>query len=243
MFAVVRFIPTYVGHTLPDLQDVVIYGGSSPHTWGIRRNVGKCSAWCPVHPHIRGAYFSFAASLSRSTGSSPHTWGIPGVPKRKSRKVRFIPTYVGHTMPPPSTRTKSPVHPHIRGAYISSRAFALFRIGSSPHTWGILLSQVDGENRRRFIPTYVGHTPISNLDRPVTTVHPHIRGAYGEVFLRLNESHGSSPHTWGILFCLVWGMNRARFIPTYVGHTKRTSPVSLSATVHPHIRGAYTGPP
>ena len=50
-----RFIPTYVGHTGRS--------GSVPST-------------TPVHPHLRGAYSSIAASYSVRNGSSPPTWGI-----------------------------------------------------------------------------------------------------------------------------------------------------------------------
>ena len=50
---------------------------------------------------------------------------------------------------------------------------------------------------------------------------------------------GSSPHTWGIpsrTHPLKW---RPRFIPTYVGHTRRSRPGPGRWSVHPHIRGAY----
>ena len=71
---------------------------------------------------------------------------------------------------------------------------------------------------------------------------------------------GSSPHTWGIPLHPRMGMNSARFIPTYVGHTEdkkhrvssyygsspHTWGIRISCTVfivispvHPHIRGAY----
>ena len=92
----VRFIPTYVGHTRPCFMYpqwgavhphirgayticpiyLFYYIGSSPHTWGIRP--GNTDAW-------------------GGDGSSPHTWGIPVWDFVPRRKLRFIPTYVGHT--------------------------------------------------------------------------------------------------------------------------------------------------
>ena len=52
---------------------------------------------------------------------------------------------------------------------------------------------------------------------------------------------GSSPHTWGIQRLQISTGQLLRFIPTYVGHTRAGSPPILRRTVHPHIRGAYSG--
>ena len=58
----VRFIPTYVGHTFAFRVRRCSSFGSSPHTWGIRQ--------------VRGG-------LDKSSGSSPHTWGIHWTAVRK----------------------------------------------------------------------------------------------------------------------------------------------------------------
>ena len=73
-----RFIPTYVGHT--------------------RISFGFC-LHLAVHPHIRGAYCQKLASTFSACGSSPHTWGIRTRYSRFWGYRRFIPTYVGHTVP------------------------------------------------------------------------------------------------------------------------------------------------
>ena len=153
-----RFIPTYVGHT------------SSP---------GPYQFHISVHPHLRGAYAALPRQQLIFPGSSPHTWGIQGQLMYFVRRFRFIPTYVGHTWGNDRAAIPLPVHPHIRGAYEGSRGVSPAHGGSSPHTWGILLPAQEPRTRSRFIPTYVGHTgPLTN-SRPVWTVHPHIRGAYG----------------------------------------------------------------
>ena len=193
-----RFIPTYVGHTLLSCRYQAVmqvhphirgaYGtartaisdptGSSPHTWGIRLRIGSDFDLHPVHPHIRGAYCVAMANRGDISGSSPHTWGIlikfPG----EKHFSRFIPTYVGHTHSLSKLQLLNPVHPHIRGAYVSSCKSAALRAvhphirgayclrpdvalpvgGSSPHTWGILDARQESRVRERFIPTYVGHT-------------------------------------------------------------------------------------
>ena len=52
--------------------------------------------------------------------------------------LRFIPTYVGHTM--------------------TDTVQVQVAAGSSPHTWGILMEAYEEYHAARFIPTYVGHT-------------------------------------------------------------------------------------
>ena len=76
--AINRFIPTYVGHTL----------------WRSGRKPNST-----VHPHLRGAYDSTSGKFTSISGSSPPTWGIHGVDAFGVVLVRFIPTYVGHTLP------------------------------------------------------------------------------------------------------------------------------------------------
>lgn len=115
----------------------------------------------------------------------------------------------------------------------------IFDLSSSPHTWGIrgrILSIVF----YRFIPTYVGHTWADLLKFMSRTVHPHIRGAYVKFVGGMDEPLGSSPPTWGIR---KKSWNRGflqRFIPTYVGHTPSAVIFRCMASVHPHLRGAYS---
>ena len=152
-----RFIPTYVGHT---------------------RAVNPVNIYCPVHPHIRGAYH-------RARNGVAHV-------------ARFIPTYVGYTFVAAPVFTAAAVHPHIRGVYADCVPITVSVGGSSPHTWGIpgrgsrLLANV------RFIPTYVGHIIIHRGPIIGPPVHPHIRGAYAAGRGRFPAPPGSSPHTWGI---------------------------------------------
>ena len=131
-----------------------------------------------VHPHIRGAYHGDQVPGLRPLGSSPHTWGILFLLFVGFTKVRFIPTYVGHTSSENVRDRQLSVHPHIRGAY----DYLLFGprplYGSSPHTWGIRIPKH---------PLVASHT-----------VHPHIRGAYGRFEFASLFDRGSSPHTWGI---------------------------------------------
>ncbi len=71
------------------------------------------------------------------------------------------------------------------------------------------------------------------------SVHPHIRGEYGQKELQLIFVYGSSPHPWGIPHlarsCRSW----FRFIPTSVGNTVISWTDTQQLSVHPHIRGEY----
>ena len=91
----------------------------------------------------------------------------------------------------------------------------------------------------RFIPTYVGHTPVRVNVPSALPVHPHIRGAYPPAVGWSLHLHGSSPHTWGIRANSGVAMQYDRFIPTYVGHTRAGDFLLGRWAVHPHIRGAY----
>ena len=71
----------------------------------------------------------------------------------------------------------------------------------------------------RFIPTYVGHTAGCRWPGSRSSVHPHIRGAYGV-------------HSVGVV-------SIDRFIPTYVGHTGSAHVFCPPLPVHHHIRGVY----
>ena len=173
-----------------------------------------------VHPHIRGAYRVSSCILSAASGSSPHTWGILNPADYADMTVRFIPTYVGHTPVDCRAGQRPSVHPHIRGAYAGHGRHTLTSVGSSPHTWGILVAQSADGLEVRFIPTYVGHTSAPGTAPKGCPVHPHIRGAYVDMMHQISRHGGSSPHTWGIPAPPPGIYATPRFIPTYVGHTK-----------------------
>ena len=134
---VMRFIPTYVGHTRRVSPAFTLYP-VHPHIRGAYpETVSRCNklprfiptyvghtAWavsparsCAVHPHIRGAYRRIPSAETNSYGSSPHTWGIQPRRTWNGLLYRFIPTYVGHTR--------------------QLRFLCSSQTGSSPHTWGI----------------------------------------------------------------------------------------------------------
>ena len=220
--------------------------GGDLSKWFIPTYVGHTTPWrsfCParpVHPHLRGAYPYKKSADFTAYGSSPHTWGIPAV------RAFMAPAF--------------PVLPHIRGAYVLGEYISTVGLGSSPHTWGIQIVGKPMISSVRFIPTYVGHTSLTDAQVKKKTVHPHIRGAYAKLmpasaaptvhphirgaynlcnYLALGQI-GSSPHTWGIpVHSSVLAMY-TRFIPTYVGHTfKRTENDHCRRGSSPHTWGIH----
>ena len=134
-------------------------------------------------------------------------------------KIRFIPTSVGNTGDERGQALVQTVHPHIRGEYLSLWFYLFLYLGSSPHPWGIRLIHLRYRLTCRFIPTSVGNTSTYPCPIQGASVHPHIRGEYGQKELQLIFVYGSSPHPWGIRTC-------------------RCSD-GLLCPVHPHIRGEY----
>ena len=111
------------------------------------------------------------------------------------------------------------VHPHARGAYGLVWGPEYGFDGSSPRTWGLLLTAFQTWPRLRFIPTHAGLTARCTPARRSRPVHPHARGAYEYGPRRTPWGGGSSPRTWGL-----------------PPHERRAGTALL---VHPHARGAY----
>ena len=207
-----------MGHTsqpAPSLYPPTVH----PHIRGAYSGGGHNPHPLAVHPHIRGAYQSWKLRILFGFGSSPHTWGIPAHPISRNQLLRFIPTYVGHTTIPMIRQRRTPVHPHIRGAYLDDMVACVSDYGSSPHTWGIRMR------------------PVGSV--PAPPVHPHIRGAYALAH-RPDRGCPVHPHIRGAYGCQIrCKIAGLWFIPTYVGHTLIGSLGFPIVAVHPHIRGAY----
>jgi len=146
---------------------------------------------------------------------------------------------VGNTGSYRSAHNSCPVHPHTRGEHFPMIYPLPNAAGSSPHTWGTLITRHIPVHDYRFIPTHVGNTYIGPYWWTKFSVHPHTRG---EHFLNSSSAAmnaGSSPHTWGtqprVRSLQRWG----RFIPTHVGNTE-CAPENLDLLpVHPHTRGEH----
>ena len=215
-----RFIPTYVGFTACAGAPDWTADGSSPRMWGlptaftqnsmrmrfIPTYVGftaceRCGNRCTsVHPHACGVYGTARTASADPTGSSPRMWGLHLVSVGHVRPFRFIPTYVGFTLPRRCQPRSPAVHPHVCGVY------------ETKFVRNVIISW--------FIPTYVGFTHILIVSSSLIAVHPHVCGVYDNSSTNSPYASGSSPRMWGLHSPRCPAPGSLRFIPTYVGFTR-----------------------
>ncbi len=134
----VRFIPTRVGNTAPQILVPTLLT-VHPHARGehkgeigaagrafrfIPTRVGNTvvhhapQALIPVHPHARGEHVFGMSNIQRNTGSSPRAWGTHADLPAPLPRIRFIPTRVGNTALQDLCGNDIPVHPHARGEHV-----------------------------------------------------------------------------------------------------------------------------
>ena len=111
--------------------------------------------------------------------------------------------------------------------------------GSSPRMWGTRSAELADVHHLRFIPTHVGNTPQWPCPRGASSVHPHACGEHPASIGQPRPSDGSSPRMWGTRVCSLVLLWHHRFIPTHVGNTGMSVPVSIAQSVHPHACGEH----
>ena len=156
-----------------------------------------------------------------------------------SYQVRIISTYVENTFVSLLTHGRFWDHLHIRGEYASQVKSEDAKDGSSPHTWRILLSDVESLQLTRIISTYVENTGQCNGRSYWIKDHLHIRGEYQLQPLQRQLLPGSSPHTWRIPANYPGEKGNQRIISTYVENTQLRHLVKKKQKDHLHIRGEY----
>ncbi len=195
-----RSIPTCVGTTRPD--------GNTPSGF-------------PVHPHVRGDYRVPGTQQSSGGGPSPRAWGLQPLHLALEPGGRSIPTCVGTTTRPRTSRADPPVHPHVRGDYDGrgqeprqphlpvhphvrgdywgGRLGQGRLAGPSPRAWGLLGNTLLNPSRKRSIPTCVGTTgfswPTSLL---LVRSIPTCVGTTRTEATPASAIAGPSPRAWGL---------------------------------------------
>ena len=168
-------------------------GGSPPHTRGrcgftvdfnpnqrfTPAYAGKIVSWregvpCrEVHPRIRGEDCFLVSLAGSCQGSPPHTRGRSRLRPRGTAPCRFTPAYAGKIRFRNAGRTRTKVHPRIRGEDHQA-------------------SQVV-----RFTPAYAGKIGYIRECYTAKRVHPRIRGEDLIMFQGVISRLGSPPHTRG----------------------------------------------
>jgi len=151
----------------------------------------------PVHPHVRGDGYQFAAGALPKGGSPPRAWGRLPPWRLSGAAWRFTPTCVGTAVPVTLPKRGLSVHPHVRGDGARAVAPAAEVGGSPPRAWGRRALLRVPPRCLRFTPTCVGTALPRNTGRGSVSVHPHVRGD-GRAALESAAGHvGSPPRAWG----------------------------------------------
>ena len=149
------------------------------------------------HPRIRGEHAFGTHRVPIDVGSSPHTRGARVATPPYPAASRIIPAYAGSTLSAASGWLSGGDHPRIRGEHRTSWTFHASICGSSPHTRGAPLAQIDPRQVGRIIPAYAGSTASPPSMTAVRRDHPRIRGEHISRSRWVMCSAGSSPHTRG----------------------------------------------
>ena len=135
---VVPVHPRMRGEHSASTDAVKVENGSSPHARGTRcarsgradssRFIPACAgntiervdavAADPVHPRMRGEHGLGIIGYKSANGSSPHALGTPPSDPAASGRNRFIPACAGNTSASSVARSKSTVHPRMRGEHL-----------------------------------------------------------------------------------------------------------------------------
>ena len=233
--------------------------GSSPHTRGALRIggvLGDVRGIIPAyagstekqrttqargadHPRIRGEHRRRRPHPDVDRGSSPHTRGAHPVERKRLRCIRIIPAYAGSTWSASASMTPPSDHPRIRGEHAGDDDSTTEIEGSSPHTRGALLADVQQDFACGIIPAYAGSTPYRDAIPSTRPDHPRIRGEHWSASWLAAVPPGSSPHTRGALGAGPGEGPHRRIIPAYAGSTFFVSAVTLILMDHPRIRGEH----
>ena len=201
------------------LDDVLVAGGSSPHTRGARTSRPGVWGGGLDHPRIRGEHRRHRLSLIPHEGSSPHTRGAHRPARSRGHHKRIIPAYAGSTAARRSSSTAISDHPRIRGEHAIPRLRLVEVQGSSPHTRGARAGTPQEFTVKRIIPAYAGST--------------------ASCCALMLFAVGSSPHTRGAPRRRERHRRYSGIIPAYAGSTMSTPVMVVHMTDHPRIRGEH----
>ena len=133
-------------------------GRSIPTRVGFARSWGSGSLDRTVHSHACGVYRQIKTVVDNVVGPSPRAWGLLPRSGNTLFQLRSIPTCVGFTKCRSSVYWCRPVHPHVRGVYLTFRGCFGSRYGPSPRAWGLRHLPHEARGLARSIPTCVGFT-------------------------------------------------------------------------------------
>jgi len=136
-------------------------------------------------------------------------------------------------------RSRSAVHPRMRGEHETVRRLEMERNGSSPHARGTHSISDFCHPSSRFIPACAGNTAHGLALYCFTAVHPRMRGEHCRLIRGIGYGCGSSPHARGTLTYTTHYVLSGWFIPACAGNTSMLWIFSVFMSVHPRMRGEH----
>ena len=174
------------------------------------------------------------------TGSSPRARGTREVRAGDRGAARFIPACAGNTSTPSRTRSRSPVHPRVRGEHDQRQHQQRVVGGSSPRARGTRSEPATRPALARFIPACAGNTSSNVKNTAPNPVHPRVRGEHRAYDDGIAAAAGSSPRARGTRHRRLQRRHLGRFIPACAGNTSSQSSSSPTTPVHPRVRGEHS---
>ena len=150
-----------------------------------------------------------------------------------------MPACAGNTITRYDWRYTATVHPRVRGEYKGEIGPDDIPGGSSPRARGIPHVTLAQLRKGRFIPACAGNTALRCARIAQLSVHPRVRGEYGQARCRPALAPGSSPRARGIRWQRAARLGGCRFIPACAGNTRAPAFLVAGLPVHPRVRGEY----
>ena len=150
---------------------------------------------------------------------------------------RIIPTYVGSTQGTGEAGTYWPNHSHVCGINLEINREFISNDESFPRMWDQLCFTLKCKGFSRIIPTYVGSTSSSSVQRKEQSNHSHVCGINMRTKNTPFLGYESFPRMWDQQSRTVSRIFTWRIIPTYVGSTDRPKAKNRLATNHSHVCG------
>ena len=131
-----------------------------------------------VHPRAGGEHAGPARARLPHRGSSPRGRGTQPAAGLDRAARRFIPARAGNTIPAPTDRPITSVHPRAGGEHRGRAGTITKTTGSSPRGRGTLERRGELVLVRRFIPARAGNTTTWADETTIEAVHPRAGGEH-----------------------------------------------------------------
>ena len=239
------------------LSDVIVSGGSPPHTRGqgnFATNFAFPTGITPAHagtrppaavrstdstdhPRTRGDKFQSDGVTLRREGSPPHTRGQVAPIVTSVINTRITSAHAGTRLLSVVVTNADRDHPRTRGDKFSTVLKPSISSGSPPHTRGQDQRTDNRHLNKGITPAHAGTSAGKTLSAVQYWDHPRTRGDKRNDWGCYNCNGGSPPHTRGQAASFHNMMIRQRITPAHAGTSRQPSQYQIQKPDHPRTRG------